>query len=405
MGREFFVGVATALFGLSLVAASQAAPSQSAGNTIEFTDNYGALFYYKASKEPFDIAAAAAKSRSVQFASPIDRAKLQAAEEERIRKGLETVSTEQSLTVNVSVFISPYDPEKKEFSIDLFEQGHYIPVEAYGKDFQLIFENAESYRALKAQEADTRKINNTLYASSAKAVVDFRLTGAGDPTGIAGSVNTIRGIVTRVRLFNGGKQLVPDIVHDIGIPTAVAAQDKAPNEWMIQGLHLGMSEPEFEAAAKSAYGNSTNYQFGREDQFQREDQCGGPNPLAVVAGIAVTPGAVCITFTADKAGIIKQFSVRQVVGYSKDAYDALRKLLIDKFGAVKYKDEAGLGWGQLVGKQAAHNYTVWGGLYGARTRYEHDGGGQPAMMITITDPDFARSQLPAAPVPVTGPKL
>ena len=404
MGKVWFKAVTTVLFGLSFVAAAHAGQPQSNGSVIEFTDTYGALFYYKASKEPFDIAAAAAKTQSVQSASPIDRAKVQAAEEERLRKGLETVSTDQAQTVNVSVAISPYDPEKKEFSIDLFEPDHFLPIYIYGQQFHLVFENGEFYRAIKLDGDAARKINSTSFGVTATAKVDFHLTGAGDPTGMTVSTNTIRAAVTRVRLFDRGKQILPDIVADKAEPTAVTVLDKAPKDWTVQGLHLGMATQEFTAAAKTAYGSSPNFQFGGYDR------CGGPGRLFVKGDKAI-PGTVCITFTADKSGVIKQFSVQQIVDNSKDAFNNMRKLLIDKFGAVKFRDDMGFGWGELVGKQASSNYTVSANLYSAQTEsdWSYGGKGIPALTITITDPDLARSKLPAQPISGTGattaPKL
>jgi hypothetical protein len=82
--------IAGSIGGAAVPAIAQAPAATTA--PVEFTGNYGALFYYKTTQEAFDVAAAAAMSKDVQMASPFDKAKRQVAEEERFRKGLETVN-------------------------------------------------------------------------------------------------------------------------------------------------------------------------------------------------------------------------------------------------------------------------------------------------------------------------
>ena len=378
-------------------AMAQASASQA--EPIPFSENYIALYYFKTTKEPLDIPATAALSEEVRFASPFDKQKRQAAEEERIRKGLETSSSDRLLTVNINTNISAYDPVAKDFSIELFEIGRYIPFSAYNRGFQLIFENAEAYRALTPSEADARRINDKPYARSVTAKVDFHLSGAGDPTGATTSSNTVRAVITKVRLIAGGKPLLPDIVVTAAPTVLPIAQNKSPNEWSVGGLHLGMTKDVFAAAAKDAYGNAPKFEFGQNTS------CG--DTMLVVPGYTAIVGAVCVTYTTDGSGIVKQFTVKQITGETPESKEGFRKLLVDKFGAVTFTGNYGqFGWGELVGSNSARNYTVYAASYRAKTRGESSSGygGTPALEITITDPDYARSKLPAQASPMS-PKL
>lgn len=366
---------------------------------VPFANNYGALFYYKTSNEAFDIDAAAANAREVQTAGPFDKQKQQAMEADRIRKALAEVNGDRLLTISVITSISTYDQARQEFSIGLFEEGKYIPFNAYGRDFHLIFENAEAYRVLMLSETEARKVNDQSFAKAVTVKVDFHLSGAGDPTGTSVSTNTVRALVTKIRILDNGKPLLPDIVSKNASAPAPLVQVKAANDWAVRGLHLGMAREAFEVEAKAAYASSAKFELGRDDA------CGGQFNLVTV--LRVVPGSVCVIYVADAAGLVKQFSVKQITGDSPESKDGFRALLIDKFGAVAHRGKFGeFGWGELVGQQDGKNYTVYAIAYRAMTSDERiqASSGTPALEITITDPEFARSRLPKPPAAVA-PKL
>jgi len=149
-----------------------------------------------------------------------------------------------------------------------------------------------------------------------------------------------------------------------------------------------MSKTSFEAAARAAYGAAVHLGADRD--------CG--SATIPVGGEVVTPGTVCITYAADPSGVIKQFTVKQITSTGADDHDAFRKMLVEKFGPVTYKERGGYGWGELVGSQSAEHYTVAATVYDANTMSDMTSGtrGIPALTITVTDPDFARAQLRAS---------
>jgi hypothetical protein len=378
-------------------AANGAQPVAPPSGAVPLEPEYAALYYYKATNEQFDFAGAAKRSQQVNAARGFDKPQVQKAEEDRLHKAFDAVSGDQEFSANISVTISEYDFSAGEFSIDLFEPGHYIPLSAFGKDYQLVFENADELRAIKMPVEEARQFDSRLRFRTVTAQVRFKLTGAGDKTGVVASTNTIRSAISNVRLLGENRTLLRELTANVTTAPAPVAK-KVPTDYDVQGLHLGMTSDDFMQLAKKTFETPGPL-------LLNENGCGFPGASAIKKP---HPGTVCLAYEADKAGIVRRFSIRQVLEKDAPKKVVLRKLLLDKYGPVAFADGSSSAWGELVGNKKAENYTVFATMYPAIDDADWNLGtsGFPVLWIAITDPDYAKAKaVPKAAPAAAAPKL
>ncbi len=364
---------------------------------VQLQPEYAALYYYKASGEPFDFAAAANLAPSVAKANAFDKQQAAQAEIDRLHKASDQVTGDRTFLTSVNTPISDYDFGAGEFSIGMFGPGSFVPMAAFNKRYQLIFENADAIRAIKMPKEEARQFDAAIGPGRAVvAQVYYRLTGAGDPTGVSASANTIRAQVSKVRLL----KLSGAVLKDIEAPSEVsqaAAVKPTPAVPDVHGLRLGMTEAALTEAAKSGFA-------GAPLSIGNDEPCGGITFLALKLP---TPGAVCVKYELG-AGVVTHLVVRQVLADSPSIANDIRLALIDKYGPVAVADRSGYGFGTpLSASRQPKDYSISASLdfHVTTTNYDAGARGVPVLAITLTDPASAPGHSAAAPASPTAPKL
>lgn len=136
-----------------ILGSPHAASAQSEG----FDSTAVAAAYHKLSGDTLDLEAAAQHSASVMRASNFDRPDAVKAEVARLRAMIGTADPAREFVISVNDNISEYDHDHGEFSIMLFQPGYFIPIDAFGQRYQLVFSNAERVRAIPMDKPRDRK--------------------------------------------------------------------------------------------------------------------------------------------------------------------------------------------------------------------------------------------------------
>jgi hypothetical protein len=108
-----------------------------------------ALAYHTLTGEPLDLRALAERSDAVRRASQFDRPDAIATEEARLRALLDAADPGRAMMIQVADVITQYDHERGEFSIQLFTPGYYVPAQAFGQEYRVVFANAEPARSIR----------------------------------------------------------------------------------------------------------------------------------------------------------------------------------------------------------------------------------------------------------------
>jgi hypothetical protein len=185
-------------------------PGAVGAQTDGFDKEAVALLYHKISGEALDFQAAAGMSEAVRRASNFDRADVIKAEVERLKSQLATANLAQEFTIRVSDSISDYNHDRSEFSIVLFTPGHFVPVQAFGQEYQLAFANAEGAHAIPMPKEEAREFDARLNKTG-RAVTDeihFRVIGKGDPAGGVTGARVIRAEITSTQLVDRAGHVV-----------------------------------------------------------------------------------------------------------------------------------------------------------------------------------------------------
>lgn len=328
-----------------------AAGAQSEG----FDSTAVAAAYHKLSGDTLDLAAAAQHSASVMRASNFDRPDAVKAEVARLRAMIGNADPAREFVISVNDNISEYDHDHGEFSIMLFQPGYFIPIDAFGQRYQLVFSNAERVRAIPMDKASAREFDAKLNAIGRSVLneIHFKVTGQGDPAGAVTGARVIRAEVTSARLLDRQGRVVftPSVLASPKL-TSVAATPFDARSTDIAGFHVGVSADDFAATLERLFGPVTK----------------GPAERNAFPGIAGTvsmngdgcfsypgrrnnprPGAVCITGYVDKGGTVRSIRVERL--FAPVDQETFRRALTQKYGPVadaRSGSRFSLGWGPAI---------------------------------------------------------
>ena len=190
--------------------AASLAPCSALAQAEGFDSTAVAAAYHKLSGDSLDLEAAAQQSASVQRATNFDKPDAINAEVARLRSMLANADPAREFTISVNDNISEYDHDHGEFSIGLFQPGYFVPMEAFGQRYQLVFENAERVRAIPMDKAAAREFDAKLRSIGRGVLneIHFKVTGQGDPAGAVTGPRVIRAQVMSARLLDRQRHLV-----------------------------------------------------------------------------------------------------------------------------------------------------------------------------------------------------
>jgi len=314
-----------------------------------------AAAYHKLSGDSLDLQAAAQQSASVQRATQFDKQDATTAEVARLRAFIANADPSREFVISVNDNISQYDHEHGEFSIGLFQPGYFVPLEAFGQRYQLVFANAERVRAIPMEKAAARDFDAKLNAMGRGVLneIHFKVTGQGDPAGAVTGPRVVRAEVTSSRLLDrqGHVVFTPSITASPTLKN-VAATEFDATKADIAGFRVGVSAADFAATLEGLFGPVTK----------------GPAERNAFAGIAGTvsmngdgcfsypgrrnnpkPGAVCVTGNVDNGGIVRSIRVERL--FAPVDEEVFRKALTQKYGPVADARNGSsfvLGWGPTI---------------------------------------------------------
>jgi hypothetical protein len=198
-----------------------ALPAQDTG----FDETRVALTYHHLTGDPLDVRAVAERSDAARRASNFDRPDVVNAEAAKLTKELDGMDAEHEFVLSVNDRISEYDHDRGEFTIQLFAPGTYVPVQAFGQQYQIVFANAAGAATIPMPREQARAFDARLN-SMGRSVLDqlrFRIVGRGDPAGAVTGDRVIRAQLLSVRVVdrNGAELFTPDLAAPA---TPVAAQ-------------------------------------------------------------------------------------------------------------------------------------------------------------------------------------
>jgi uncharacterized protein DUF4852 len=344
----------TSLFVLAAVGAILFASSVRA-QTEGFDSTAVAAAYHKLSGDSLDLEAAAQQSASVQRATNFDRPDAINAEIARLRTQLASANPAREFVISVNDNITQYDHDHGEFSIGLFQPGYFVPLEAFGQRYQLVFANAERARAIPMEKAAAREFDTKLNAIGRGVLneIHFKVTGQGDPAGAVTGPRVIRAEITSARLLDRQGRLVftPAVTASPTLKN-VAATNFDPARVDIAGFHVGVSAADFAATLERLFGPVTT---GKPDR----------NAFPGIAGTVSMngdgcfsypgrrnnphPGAVCVTGYVDNGGTVRSIRVERL--FAPFNSEVFRKALTQKYGPVAAARNGStftLGWGPTI---------------------------------------------------------
>jgi len=359
LARWLIVSLAFAVLAL----AQSTARAQSDG----FDPEEAALVYHKLTSEPLDLNAIAQRSNEVRRASNFDRPDAIKAETARLQEALDGADPAREFTIRVNSGISQYDHDRGEFSITLFSPGYFIPVQAFGQQYQIAFANAESARPIAMPKETAREFDTQLNRIGRSVVneVHFRIIGKGDPSGAVTGARVMRAELLGARLLDRqGRVVFTPTVQPVavaagpGAPVAAggAAAAAPPFDLAgadVAGFRIGVKAKDLESTLQRLFGNVSRGQAGKNaDQrfggtlVVNDQTCANyPGRRGTVA-----PGMVCVTAFFDTDEVVRSIRVERVFPYVEG--EVFRKTLVGRYGAVANARNLGssysLGWGPEI---------------------------------------------------------
>jgi hypothetical protein len=335
--------------------AASLAPCSALAQAEGFDSTAVAAAYHKLSGDSLDLDAAAQQSASVQRATNFDKPDAINAEVARLRAMLANADPAREFTISVNDNISEYDHDHGEFSIGLFQPGYFVPMEAFGQRYQLVFENAERVRAIPMDKAAAREFDAKLRSIGRGVLneIHFKVTGQGDPAGAVTGPRVIRAQVMSARLLDRQGHLVfaPSVMASPTLKNAAVADFDASKS-DVAGFHVGVSAADFAATLERLFGPVTK---GKPDR----------NAFPGIAGTVSMngdgcfsypgrrnnpkPGAVCVTGYVDNGGTVRSIRVERL--FAPVDQEVFRKALVQKYGPVSGARDGStfsLGWGPQV---------------------------------------------------------
>lgn len=369
-----------------------------------------ALAYHRVSNDALDLARVAEASDAVRRASNFDRPDVLKAEMARLQGLLASVNPGREFTTRVNDHISEYDHARAEFSITLFTPGYYLPVQAFGQEYQVVFANAGSLKAIPMAKEEARGFDARLNGMNRGVIneIRFRITGKGDPAGAVTGARVARAEILSARVLdhNGNVLFTPNVAASASVTaeavSSTAAFDAGAAD--VSGFRVGVKGKDLEATLARLFGPVS----------RRPATAGVPAGVSTVLAVnemgCMTimgrrnnpePGAVCVLAMLDDDDMVRQVRVERLFRYM-DA-EVFRSALVRKYGAVV--DAQGgangyaLGWGPPVNLAAAGSPPVMRPALTATYAADEDmltrgGNALPRILITLqlVDAEWASRQ-------------
>ena len=314
-----------------------------------------ALVWHKVTGEAMDLENAAQGSAVVRRASSFDRPDAVAAEMERLRGMLQGADVAHEFTVRVNDHISEYDHASGEFSVKLFEPGYFVPLDAFGARYQLVFANADRARAISMPKDQARDFDMQL-SRSYRAVlteVRFRVVGEGDPAGAVTGSRVVRAELLGVRVLDRGGNVLHE--PDLSAPAAVSGVSATTfdiGSASVSGFSVGVSAADLEATLERLFGPVTRREAGSK-AYPGFASALVVNEMGCVSypgkRTKVKPGDVCVTAYADADDVVRSIRIERVFAWFDS--EEFRRTLTDYYGAVtgaRAGADYALGWGPEV---------------------------------------------------------
>jgi hypothetical protein len=340
----------------ALLLALPAAGARPQGGGLD--DRLVALTYHKVSGKSLDVQAAAERSEAARSATNFDRPDVLKAEAARIGQELASVDPRHEFVVRVDDNVSEYDHARGEFSVQLFKPGVYVNADAFGERYQIVFDNAESARAI-AMPKDQARVFDARLNQTGRGIVDeihFRIVGDGDPAGAVTGARVIRATILSARVLDrqGAVLHTPTLAASTSpsAPAAAAAPTFDIARADVAGLRVGVKAKDFEGTLARLFGPVSRVK--RSDGWYR----------GYAAALEVNsmgcfdipgrrrggePGNVCITAYLDDDDVVRAVRIERVFPFI-DA-ESFRATLVRRYGAVSGANQGGgysLGWGPEV---------------------------------------------------------
>jgi Domain of unknown function (DUF4852) len=325
-----------------------------------------ALTYHKITGEPLDLGAAAQRSEVAQRASNFDRPDAVKSETTRLQSLLNASEPDREFVITVSDSISQYDHDRGEFSISLFMPGYYVPMQAFGQQYQLLFANAESARAIRMPKDEAREFDGRLnqLGRQVNNEIHFRVIGKGDPAGGVVGARVVRAEVTSARLLDrAGHVVFTPNVTPFQASAAPVASSLGIAIADVAGFRVGVRAKDLEGALTRFFGPAQRSTLRGAGAFASQLSVNEANCMTMFGADRPKPGTVCVTALLDRDDVVRSIRIERVFPWFE--LEVFRKALTQKYGAVASAVDGGknftLGWGPAVdptlryGLAAPHN--------------------------------------------------
>ena len=306
------------------------------------------LTYHHLTGDSLDYQRAAGFAETVRRASQFDQPDAIAAEVTRLREAVGAADVGREFTVQVRDYVSQYDHDKSEFSISLYEPGHYLPLQVFGEEYRLVFANAEAAHAIAMPKEQARDFDARLnrLGRSLTNEIRFKVVGKGDPAGsVSGRV--IQAEILGARLLDRDGQVVFTPTFTAR-PAAMAATDRPafdPAAADVAGLRVGVKGKDLEATLTRLFGTVSR---GGASSASARGMVASLEVNAMgcmkIPGrrVRVGPGSVCVIAYLDGDDVVRMVRVERLFpAFDGDAY---RSALVQKYGAVTTTNGGGYGW-------------------------------------------------------------
>ncbi len=336
---------------LAVLTLPAAVPGQESG----FDEQKVALVYHRISGDPLDVNAIAERSDAARRASNFDRPDIVAAEVKRLGDELAAVDTAAEFALTINDHISEYDRDRGEFSIQLFSPGSYVPIDAFGQRYQLVFANVGTAGSIPMplEQARTFDARLNTIGRSVLNELRFRVIGKGDPAGAVTGERVIRAELLSTRLLDRAGRVVftPDLSVASTTPTAAPAPFDASTA-DVAGFRVGVKASDLESTLQRLFGSVQRESPGKKS-FPGFTEALVVNSMGCfnIPGRRNNPGpgAVCVTAFLDGNDVVRGIRIERLFAWFDG--ELFRKALVQKYGPVadaRNGSSFALGWGAEV---------------------------------------------------------
>jgi hypothetical protein len=286
---------------------------------------------------------------------------------------------QREFVLSVNDRISEYDHDRGEFTIELFSPGSFVPLDAFGQRYQLVFANAAGAASIPVPREQARAFDARLNGMG-RGVVDqlrFKVVGRGDPSGAVTGDRVIRAELLSARILdrNGSVLFTPEL-RAPAVPPAVAASLDLANV-DVAGFRVRVKAKELQGALSRFYGDAERASPGT-DAFPGLSAALAVNSMGcfTIPGRRGNPeaGAVCVTALLDRDDVVRAVRIERLFPWFDS--EIFRRDLVRKYGPVA---DARSGSGFALG---------WGPEVDQRLLYDRSGPPRALVAYYTTDSDF-----------------